>query len=481
MSSTKKSLLTILGLILATSAALAAMGSMGSSRSALQSAFAPAGDAPLTVSTEVVQDKVLKGSDGRTTVSLNLTAARLPTLDDAPVQAADLVIVLDRSGSMEGRKLSDARQAVIRLLDQLGPQDRLALVTYSNGVQVRSALVPVNDANRRQLAAAVEQIHAGGGTNLGGGLERGIDLLTGSPGANRQRKIILLSDGLANQGLTDPVALGRMASAAVENRFSISTVGVGLDFNETLMTAIADQGAGHYHFLEDPRTFARVFEGELQATRQVAAADVTVRVPTAPGVRLVGAGGYPIHHAEGAALIHPGNLLSGGSRTLFLTFQVPTDVEKTIRLDPVRVTYRHQGESITLESPGPMRVACVADPAAVMASIRKASWADQVVQEEFSRLKEDVAADIRDGEKEQAQARIRAYTAKQGAINTVVGSDKVAENLATDVHALRRQVEETFTGAPAAVAEKKKQVSKSMQYDGYKIRRNKTGRSAENR
>jgi Ca-activated chloride channel family protein len=473
MSPNPKSLLTILGLILATSAALAAMGAMGSDRSATPSVFAPVGDPPLTVSTEVVQDKVLKGSDGRTTVSLNLTAARLPILDGAAVQAADLVIVLDRSGSMEGRKLSDARQAVIRLLDRLSPEDRLALVTYSNGVQVRSALVPVNAANRRQLTAAVRQIHAGGGTNLGGGLERGIDLLVRTPGADRQRKVILLSDGLANQGITDPAALGRMASAAVENRFSISTVGVGLDFNETLMTAIADQGAGHYHFLEDPRTFARVFEDELQATRQVAASDVTVQIPMEPGVRLVGAGGYPIRHDEGAAVIHPGNLLSGGSRTLFLTFQVPTDVEKTIRLGRIRVTCRHQDELITIEAPRPMSVACVADPAAVMASINKASWADQVVQEEFSRLKEEVAADIRDGEKEQAQARIRAYEAKQHAINTVVSSGKVAENLAVDVHELRQQVDETFTGAPAAVAEKKKQVSKSMQYDGYKMRRNK--------
>lgn len=473
MSPTKKSLLTILGLILATSAALATMGAMGSDRSPRRPVFTPVGDTPLTVSTEVVQGKVLQGADGRVTVSLNLAAQRLPDTDRAPAQAADLVIVLDRSGSMEGRKLSDARQAVIRLLDQLGPEDRLALVTYSNGVQVRSALMPVNDATRRQLASAVDQIHAGGGTNLGGGLGRGIDLLMGTPGADRQRKVILLSDGLANQGITDPVALGRIASAAVENRFSISTVGVGLDFNEMLMTAIADQGAGHYHFLEDPRTFARVFDDELQAARHVAAADVTVRIPTAPGVRLVGAGGYPIHQEEGAAVIHPGNLLSGGSRTLFLTFQVPTDIEKTIRLGRVQVTYRHQDKSITLDAPRPMDVACVADPAAVMASIRKASWAKQVVQEEFSRLKEDVAADIRNGEKEQAQARIRAYAAKQRAINTAVGSDKVAENLATDVHALRQRVDDTFAGAPAAVAEKKKQVSKSMQYDGYKMRRNK--------
>jgi Ca-activated chloride channel family protein len=432
-----------------------------------------AADKFVSLSTEVVQDKVLKGGNGQVTVSLNLAAARLPSLESNPVQAADLVIVLDRSGSMEGKKLNDARQAVLRLLDQVGAEDRLALVTYANSVQTQSALVPMNATNRRQLAAVVKEVYAGGGTNLGGGLGQGIDMLMHTPGAGRQRKVILVSDGLANQGITDPNALGRMATAAVENHFSISTVGVGLDFNESLMTAIADQGAGHYHFLEDPQVFAQVFETEFQATRHVAAADVTIRIPLEAGVRLLSAGGYPVHHENGMAVIHPGNLLSGQSRTLYLNFQVPTDMEKEIVLGRVQMHYQQHGETHRVDASRPLTVACIPDPAAVLASIKKDSWADQVVQEEFSRLKEEVAADIRDGDKSRAQERIQDYASRQEAINTVVGSGKVAENLETDVQALRQRVDETFAGAPAAVAEKRKQVSKSMQYDGYQLRRDK--------
>ena len=121
MSTTKKSLLAILGLILATTAALAAMGAKGSATAPPLALPTLSENAPVTVSTEVVQDKVLKGGDGRVTVSLNLTAARLPAFENDPAQAADLVIVLDRSGSMEGQKLNDARQAVIGLLDRWGP------------------------------------------------------------------------------------------------------------------------------------------------------------------------------------------------------------------------------------------------------------------------------------------------------------------------------------------------------------------------
>ena len=473
MSKMQKSLLAIIGLILATTAALAAMGAMGTGNRHPVPVSTSVKDELLSVSSEVVQDKVLKGADGRVTVSLNLTAARMPSLDNESVAATDLVVVLDRSGSMEGQKLNDARQAIIRLLDQFGPEDRLALVTYSNGVQARSSLVPMNEANRRQLTAVVEQVNAGGGTNLEGGLTRGIDMLMPTPSAGRQRKVILISDGLANQGITDTEALGRLASAAVENRFSISTVGVGLDFNEMLMTAIADHGAGHYHFLEDPQVFAQVFEAEFQATRLVAAADVNIRIPLESGVRLVGAGGYPISYENNTAVIHPGNLLSGQSRTLFLTFHVPTAQEKEIVMGRVQVQYQHHGESRTVEAARPLTVACVPDPAAVLASIKKNVWADQVVQEEFNRLKEAVAADIRDGDRIRAHARIHEYETKQEAVNTVVGSGKVAKNLDTDVQALRQRVDETFTGAPAAVAEKMKRVSKSLQYDGYKLRRDK--------
>lgn len=471
MLTRKKSLLAIVASILVTTAALAALGNRQWPLISSSAVVSGDGNDPVSLSAETIQDKILKGGDGQVTVALNLTAASLPTVEGQPAPAADLVIVLDRSGSMEGQKLSDARIAVVGLLEHLGPDDRLALVTYSNGVRTRSPLMLMTGANRRKVANIVNPIRAGGGTHLSAGLQQGIDCLLNASGEGRQRKVILISDGLANQGTTGAEALGRMASIAVENRFSISTVGVGLDFNEIVMTAIADHGAGQYHFLETPRILARVFETELQTSRQVAAADVGVRIPLGPGVRLVQAGGYPISVDNGTAVIHPGNLLSGQSKTLYLTFQAPTDREKTVVLGQIELAYRHGDRTRKLAAARPLTVACVKDPASVMASIKKEHWADQVVQEEFSRLKEAVAVDIRDGNKTHAQQRIRDYEARQSAINTVLGSKKVARNLETDVHVLSRQVDETFAGAPAAVAEKKKQVSKAMQYESYKLRR----------
>jgi Ca-activated chloride channel homolog len=473
MSKPTRSLIAILGLIVATTATLAILSAMGTQATGTPVISPTAASAGLTVSSEVVQEKILKNGDGRVTVALSLAAQRLPETTSVPTPATDLVIVLDRSGSMEGQKLGDACQAVIGLIDRLGPGDRLALVTYSDGVQTLSPLTSVTAANHRQLVSLAREVVSGGGTNLGGGLRQGIDLLLGMSGGERQRKVILISDGLANQGITDPAALGRMAAVAVENRFSVSTVGVGLDFNETLMTAIADHGAGSYHFLEDPQSFARVFENELMASRRVAVADLQLRIPLSAGVTLTDAGGYPVHQENGVAVVHPGDLLSGQQRSIFLTFSVPTDTLGTIHLGRLQMQYVFNGQSQQFDAPAPLTVACVADPAVAMASINKVAWTDQVVKDEFSQLKEKVAADIRDGDKSAAKMHIREYEVKQTAINSVVGSGRVAENLTTDVQALRNQVDETFAAPPAARAEKKKQVSKSLQYDSYKLRRDK--------
>jgi Ca-activated chloride channel family protein len=97
---------------------------------------------------------------------------------DAAIQPVDLVVVLDRSGSMGGQKIADARNAVVQLINYMGRDDRMALVTYSNGVEMLSPLVSLGGGQREHLSALVRQVAVGGGTNLGGGLQMGINTLS---------------------------------------------------------------------------------------------------------------------------------------------------------------------------------------------------------------------------------------------------------------------------------------------------------------
>jgi Ca-activated chloride channel homolog len=461
---TKRMLMTI-GWIAAISAALVFNGPTART--------ARASDKQVTVSTRMTQDKVLKGSDGLVSMALTLTAAQVPETVEGPKLPVDLVIVLDRSGSMQGDKIASARSAVLRLIEQLTPADRLALVTYSCDVELIAPLTAMNAHGRQHLSRAVRQVVASGYTNLGGGLRQGIDLLARLPGGGRQRTVILISDGLANRGITDPVALNRMAAEATDFQFTVSTVGVGLDFNELLMTRIADHGAGRYYFLEDPLVFARVFEKEFQNARHVVASEITLRIALTPGVRLTDAGGYPIRMQNGAALIHPGNLIAGEQRTLFVTFQVPTERLHAIALGTVRIDYVHAGGTGSVQGPEALTVACVDNPGEVAASVDKDVWSAKVVREEYSRLKEQVAEAVRNGDAQAAQQRIQSYEAQQRGINAEVGSAAVADHLDGDIQRLRQSVAETFAGPPSAVAEKQKKTSKSLQYESYQQRRGK--------
>lgn len=471
MTAYKKGIWTILALILATGAALAYVESHTSTVNPAGLPHNGSSDGLVGLDADLSQTKVLMGSDGKVSMSLRLAAVTLENEADQPDQPVDLVVVLDRSGSMNGQKIEDARNAILNLLNRLTTRDRLALVTYSSNVRIETGLLPVDGDNRAVMVRAVNQVRAGGGTNLGGGLKSGIDALLRAEEVGRQRKVILISDGLANQGITDPQELGRMASIAVERNFSISSVGVGYDFNEVLMTALADRGAGRYYFLENPRTFAQVFEEEFQTARQVAAAGLEVRILQKGGLRLTHAGGYPISYEDGDAVFHPGDLLSGQERNLFLTFKMPADREGEARIETIRARYRYQDRDRQLDAGVGLKVACVPNPTEVAASVDKATWSRQVLQEDYGRLKAAVADAIRKGERDEALVKIQEYEARNATLNDAVGSSAVKENLEKDVRQLEEEVKETFAGEPAAVTLKRKQRAKALQYDSYQIRR----------
>jgi Ca-activated chloride channel family protein len=471
MFTNTKGFWTILALIVLTGLSLAYVGSRSAHAVGASNSQNGHSDGLIRVDARLSQSKVLLGSDGNVSMALKLLAAALPEDKDLADTPVDLVVVLDRSGSMQGQKIDDARRAIVQLMEHLTPKDRLSLVTYSNRVDALSGLMPMDHAHRIHLANAVGHVHAGGGTNLGGGLQKGIETLMQIRGDGRQRKVILISDGLANQGITDPNELGRMASAAVEHNFSISSVGVGHDFNEMLMTRLADHGAGRYYFLENPKAFARVFKEEYRAARKVAAAGLEVKVPMPDGVRLTHAGGYPVTNTNGWAVFYPGDLLSGQERNLFLTFKVPANREGEVEIEHLVVRYHHQGHSRTLRADLGMKVACVKDTREVTASVDRDTWSRQVLQEDFSRLKTSVADAIRKGKRELAEEKIREYEVRTRQLNDVVNSEEVDRNLGQDVGRLRQSVKETFAGAPQAVEAKRKQHAKTLQYDSYQIRR----------
>lgn len=425
---------------------------------------------PVSLSAGLTQNKIDAGGDGSVSMALTLAAEARESAEIAPAPSVDLVIVLDRSGSMAGAKMANARSAIRGLLDRLGPSDRFALVSYASDVRRETGLLPMTPTHRERLRATIDRVRAGGGTNLGGGLRMGIDSLRAAAVSEGVSRVVLISDGRANEGVVDPDRLGRMAAEATEHRLSVSTVGVGADFNERLMTALADRGTGAYYFLDRPEAFAAVFENAFREARQAVATGLEIRVPLPDGIQLTHAAGYPIETRGGHAVFRPGDLLAGRERELFLTFQIPTGAEREFRIQGLEARYVQSGEPVVLRLPAPFTIACVADPDAAVASIDRDVWERKVLQDDFNQLRDAIADALRRGDSGKARREILAYRQKTAAVNTAVQSEAVKENLDEALNRLETEVAETFTAAPSVL----RRAAKEMQYEAYQGRRDRT-------
>lgn len=184
----------------------------------------------------------------------------------------NLSIVIDRSGSMEGEKLEETKEAVNYLLKQLKPTDIVSIVTYESKVEVILPAQRVTDV--QGMIKKVNKIESDGSTFLSGGMEKGYELINTVKDTLQDLKfihrVILLSDGLANEGIIDSQALARIARTNLEEKnVSITTVGIGGDYNEKLMTDIAIAGTGNYHFVAKPGDIQEIFQTELNGVKEV--------------------------------------------------------------------------------------------------------------------------------------------------------------------------------------------------------------------
>lgn len=202
----------------------------------------------------------------------------------------NLAAVVDRSGSMAGAKLAYTKQALRFLVDQLAEADRLAVVTYDDEVEVRlpSQSISQKDAVKTLLAL----IEAGGTTNLSGGVATGMQQIGPHAGPERVSRLLLMTDGLANVGVTDPDTLVGWVKAWRERGLALSSLGVGNDFNEDLLVAMAEAGGGSFHYIADPDQIPAIFADELQGLLQVAAQGMQLRVEAEPGVAVTEVIGY---------------------------------------------------------------------------------------------------------------------------------------------------------------------------------------------
>jgi Ca-activated chloride channel family protein len=239
---------------------------------------------------------------------------------DAPLASAraharpkmDLALVIDTSGSMAGDKIASARAAAKTLLESTGDGDVVSIDTFDN--EARQLIPPtvITHESRTRLERVVSGLETGGSTNMFDGLELGESQLMRAPATHVVRRLVLISDGKANVGPSTPEALAMVAQRGIAFHAQITSLGVGIDYDESTLNALAVRSSGRLYHLGEPTEMASTLRREMDLLGSTVASDAFVEVVPAPGVQIQPVEGIAGNWGANGAFVIPLGVLFGG-------------------------------------------------------------------------------------------------------------------------------------------------------------------------
>ena len=235
----------------------------------------------------------------------------------------NLSVVLDRSGSMSGPKLEAARDAAAMLIRRLHPDDTVSVVAYDD--EVTTVAEPATGDTQASLPQQVQAIQAGGSTNLSGGWLRGRELVARVKREGGVNRVVLLTDGLANVGITAPNQLLGLCRTACGAGITTTTIGFGADYDEKLLRGMADAGGANTWYIERPDQAADVFAEELEGLLTLCAQTVAVEIRPSDAVTLTAVRHqYPTSTlGTGGARLELGDVYAREPKSVLVEFFVP--------------------------------------------------------------------------------------------------------------------------------------------------------------
>ncbi|HCV42489.1 MAG TPA: hypothetical protein DGH68_03325 [Bacteroidetes bacterium] len=377
----------------------------------------------------------------------------------------NVAVVLDRSGSMaDAGKMEYARQALHGLIDQLVSDDMFSLIIYDDVIEVLFAARRVE--NKTALKRLIDGIYPRGSTNLGGGMMEGFRQAERNLRKEYVNRVILLSDGLANQGITDQHQLERIARRCRGKSISLTTMGVGLEYNENLMVGLAEAGGGNYYYIESPHSLASIMSREMNTLSCVVAQNASIELTLGRGVVVSDVIGCE-HHGDGMKYVIPvGDLYANDRREFTVELSIP---EGTGTLTAATGVLRCDSERMRLEIE-PRFTVYIHYTRDVAAIEKNKDWDTQAKADIAlsTRTVEKAMTAIDEGRPEEAEQSLREakqiLNASPAAAMSVVGGAAIQEQMSRlDSYADTLKGESKDTRA----------AKKSIQLDNYKTQKKK--------
>ena len=433
-----------------------------------QTAVARDADSEASVKLKVEVDRkvVLSGKKQPVFVLIEFDVAKVKPKPGRTRPHLNLGLVIDRSGSMHDKgKIEYARKAAKTVVDRLTSADRLAVVEYDDRITVLwpSSMVESPDMIKRRI----DKLRPRGSTNLTGGMMKGVSEVLKNVDSDRINRVILLSDGLANQGITNPVEIKRLVRRSKQKGVTITTMGLGLHYNENLMQAIAENGGGTYYFIEGPTQMTRIFQEEMKTLFTTVAKDVQLTFKGSEVVEGIKVFGYSSDIAGRTARTSMESFYSEEERSLLLRIEIAPQKDGPFKLGSLQFTYLDCIDNAPKKVGVDLELSASPSQKLVDASRNK-----HVVVEssliEAEQHHEDYVRQFEHGRKHEAKKNIVALADKLDKLNKVYPDVKVAKK----VEALRMETQEMKQAARTPQARSRYlKVSKKRAYSAKKGKR----------
>jgi Ca-activated chloride channel family protein len=360
---------------------------------------------------------LMRGAGGEVQAAFDLTTERASDAQRAPL---DLAFVVDHSGSMSDGRLDHAKSAAHGIVDHLTAADHIALIQFDDTAQVVVPSIAMDGEGKAKFGKALDAMQPAGGTNLHAGLVLGRQEAQRAYTQGQVSRVILLSDGHANEGITATPEIADAARDAANHGVRITAVGIGLDFNEDLMEAIAEAGRGNYHYVKEASDLDKVIAGELAGVQATVATNVELRLrPACAGAQIVAVHGYESRRDGGAVVVPMADLIGGDSRKLLVSMKVPDSIAGSIGALHAELVYRDAkgGEvrtraldlGVTIGTDAKLALASVDQD--VMAQVMKQQASDSMRQaaQAYERGDADAAVRILDSTQHELDKKATAY------------------------------------------------------------------------
>ena len=278
-----------------------------------------------------------------TFIKVALTGFQLKQAERAPV---NLSIVLDKSGSMQGDSIVKAREAACQAVSRLQKNDIVSIVAYDSGVQV---LVPATKVTDKQsIIDIINKVQADGGTALFAGVSKAAAETRKFFQKNHVNRVILLSDGQANEGPSSPAALGELGSSLIKEGISVSTIGLGQGYNEDLMARLATKSDGNHIYAHTSKQLIAAFNNEFGDVLSVVAQEVSIKIVCDTGVRPIRVLGRDAEITGQNVVLNMNQLYSQQEKFVMLEVEVPAGLKDATRqLASCSVSYSNLKTKVT--------------------------------------------------------------------------------------------------------------------------------------